>query len=183
MCGRRSFVGRESGIESIGPRAQVIAALAVLAAVALSGLFLVAFAPGLWWIFTTYGWIAFPAFGLLLRGLTGLTSQSGKWARHASADDKERELLEALRREGELTPALATTRTSLTVAEADLMLKQLAKDGHLEVRARGSGLSYALWGAESSPRNSAAVRADSRADGPQATAVDRRGEGKERYEF
>ncbi len=35
--------------------------------------------------------------------------------------------------------------TSLTVAEADGMLKELAEGGHLEVRVRGGGLFYALW--------------------------------------
>ncbi len=36
--------------------------------------------------------------------------------------------------------------TSLTVTEADKMLKELAEGGHLEVRARGGGLFYGLWG-------------------------------------
>jgi len=35
--------------------------------------------------------------------------------------------------------------TSLTVAEADEMLKGLAEGGHLEVRVRGGGLFYSLW--------------------------------------
>jgi hypothetical protein len=38
------------------------------------------------------------------------------------------------------------TETSLSVAEADRMLKELAEAGHLEVRARNGGLFYALWG-------------------------------------
>ena len=130
-------------VERLDPRSQVVASLAVLAPVVLSGLVLVALAPGLWWIFTTYGWVAFPAFGLLLRGLAG-SSQSRTIP--APAKDKERELLEALAREGELSPVLAAIETSLSVAEADKMLKGLAEGGHLEVRARGGGLYYALWG-------------------------------------
>ncbi len=130
-------------VERLDPRSQVVAALAVLAPVVLSGLLLVALAPGLWWIFTTYGWVAFPAFALLLRGLAG-TSESRTI--HAPAKDKERELLEALAREGELSPVLAAMETSLSVAEADKMLKGLAEGGHLQVRARGGGLYYALWG-------------------------------------
>lgn len=51
----------------------------------------------------------------------------------------------ALREHGELTPARAAMETSLTVAEADGMLKELAEGGHLEVRVRGGGLFYALW--------------------------------------
>jgi hypothetical protein len=35
--------------------------------------------------------------------------------------------------------------TSLTVAEADRMLKELAEGGHLDVRVRGGGLFYSLW--------------------------------------
>jgi len=53
--------------------------------------------------------------------------------------------LEALREHGELTPARAAMETSLTVTEADKMLKELAEGGHLEVRVRGGGLFYGLW--------------------------------------
>ena len=35
--------------------------------------------------------------------------------------------------------------TSLSVSEADTMLKELAEAGHLEVRVRGGGLFYAFW--------------------------------------
>ncbi len=38
--------------------------------------------------------------------------------------------------------------TSLSVAEADRMLQELAEAGHLEVRVRGGGLFYAFWGEE-----------------------------------
>ena len=161
MCGR-ALVAHRPGVESrkrpgrrgdpfgvdvekMNPRAQVAAALVVLAPVALSGLLLVAFAPGLWWVFTIYGWVAFPAFGLLLRGLAS-QGTSGGLALRASASDTERELLVALRENGELTPAQAAMETSLTVAEADRMLKELAEAGHLEMRARGGGLFYAFWG-------------------------------------
>ncbi|MCA1716012.1 MAG: hypothetical protein LC781_03835 [Actinobacteria bacterium] len=161
MCGRTSVAHRpglgswerpgKSGdffgidVEKMDPKARVTAALVVLAPVALSGFFLIAFVPGLWWIFTTYGWVSFPAFGLLLRGLA---SQGNRKAMRAPAGDSERELLIALREHGELTPVRAATETSLSVAEADRMLKELAGDGHLEVRARGGGLFYALWGKE-----------------------------------
>lgn len=147
MC--RSSIARKPGldarshlfgldVEDMGPRASVVTALAVLVPVALSGVFLIAVAPGLWWIFTTYGWVAFPAFGLLLRGLSGMPAG-------APADDRERELLEALRREGEISPTRAAVATSLSVAEADEMLRELAEAGHLEVRVRGGAIFYALW--------------------------------------
>ncbi len=142
--GRQGRPGEFFGIEveKLGPRAQVAAALVVLVPVALSGLLLFALVPGLWWVFTTYGWVAFPATGLLARGLAG---QDEVRAEQVGVQDKERELLIALRDHGELTPARAATETSLTVAEADKMLKELAGGGHLEVRARRGGLFYALW--------------------------------------
>jgi hypothetical protein len=133
-------------VESASPGVQVAAALAVLAPVVLSGVFLVAFFPGLWWIFTTYGWISFPAFGLLVRGLASTSAHPSKpRAPRVTKDDEERELLEALRKHRELSPVLAATETSLSVARADAMLRGLAEGGHLEARVRGGGLSYALW--------------------------------------
>jgi hypothetical protein len=34
------------------------------------------------------------------------------------------------------------------VAEADRRLRELAENGHIEVRARGGAILYALWGSE-----------------------------------
>ena len=44
-----------------------------------------------------------------------------------------------------ITAARAALETSLSVSEADEMLSELAKDGHVEVRAREGRLGYALW--------------------------------------
>ena len=133
-------------VESVSPGGQVAAALAVLAPVVFSGVFLVAFFPGLWWIFTTYGWISFPAFGLLIRGLASSSAHpSGPRAPRVTEDDEERDLLEALRKHRELSAVLAATETSLSVARAEAMLRELAEGGHLEARVRGGSLSYALW--------------------------------------
>jgi len=146
--GSDGFFGLD--VEAMGPRSQVVAALTVLAAVALSGLFLFAVVPGLWWIFMTSFWVAFPALGLLTRGLAGLgEARPGR----ITAETKERELLEALRVHGELTPARAAMETSLSVVEADQMLEDLAAAGHLEVRTRGVGLSYALWTSPTAPES------------------------------
>lgn len=157
MCGRSVMVrGSEFGgrhrpeffgmdTEGLGSRAKVGVALAVLGPVALSGVLLVALAPGLWWIFTTYFWIAFPALGLLGSGLAGLGEE--RRSRPAAADP-ERDLLVALRDHGEMTAAGAATVTSLSVDEADRRLGELAEAGHLEVRVRGGGIFYALWDAE-----------------------------------
>ena len=140
---RQDFFGIDA--DKLGPRAKVGAALSVLVPVALSGLFLVLFVPGLWWIFTTYFWISFPAIGVLARGLAGLGEERRS---RPAAVDPERELLAALRDRGEMTPAGVAVETSLSVAEADRRLRELAEAGHLEVRVRGGGIFYALWEAE-----------------------------------
>lgn len=56
----------------------------------------------------------------------------------------ERQLLEAIERHGEITPVRAALETSLTVAEADRMLSNLAQGGHLEVRVKEGKLLYGL---------------------------------------
>jgi hypothetical protein len=139
--GGRGFLGRD--VEKMGPGARISAALSVLASVGLSGVFLVVFVPQLWWIFTTYFWVAFPALGLLTSGVSGLGE--GRPVR-VSGEERERELLVAIRESGEISAASAAARTSLTVAEADRRLKELAENGHIEVRARGGAILYALWG-------------------------------------
>ncbi len=159
MCGRSVMVrgsgfGRQRpeffGIDAgaLGPRARVGVALSVLAPVALSGIFLVLFVPGLWWIFTTYFWISFPALGLLGSGIAGMGGERAERAERAAAIDPERDLLLALRDHGEMTAAGAAAETSLSVDEADRRLGALAEAGHLEMRVRGGGLFYALWEAE-----------------------------------
>jgi hypothetical protein len=127
----------------MGPGARISAALSVLASVGLSGVFLVVFVPQLWWIFTTYFWVAFPALGLLTSGVSGLGE--GRPVR-VSGEERELELLVAIRESGEISAASAAARTSLTVAEADRRLKELAENGHIEVRARGGAILYVLWG-------------------------------------
>lgn len=143
--GRGEFFGMDT--DAMGRGAKVGAALSVIVPVAVSGVFLLAFAPGLWWVLTIYGWAVFPAFGLLARGMSEVSEERPKRVSEAgpSTISPERELLEALRRRGELTSARAAMETSLSVAEADGMLGRLAGDGHLEVRARDGGVFYSLW--------------------------------------
>ena len=140
--GGREFFGRD--VEKMGPGARISAALSVLVPVGLSGVFLVVFVPQLWWVFTTYFWVAFPALGLLTSGVSGLGEERPV---RVSGEERERELLVAIRESGEISAASAAARTSLTVAEADRRLKELAENGHIEVRARGGAILYALWGA------------------------------------
>ena len=139
--GGREVLGRD--VEKMSSGARISAALSVLVPVGLSGVFLVAFVPSLWWIFTTYFWVAFPAFGMLTSGIAGL-GEGGPV--RVSEEQRERELLEAIREGGEISAAGAAARSSLTVAEADWRLKELAENGHLEVRARGGAIFYAMWG-------------------------------------
>ena len=60
---------------------------------------------------------------------------------------KEREVLEALGRLGELTAAGVALETSLTVEEAERVLSGLAAKGHLQVRVLGNpgGIFYSFW--------------------------------------
>ncbi len=143
--------------EKISPRARIVSAMSILTPVALSGVFLVVFVPQLWWIFTTYFWIAFPALGSLRRGLVDAIDER---PRRVSEGDVERELLVALGRHGELTSVLAAAETSLSVAEADSRLGDLAHGGHLEVRARGGAIFYALWDSEPRGRRLQPARED-----------------------
>ena len=88
-----------------------------------------------------------PAFVAAARGLAGVAGARTRerTSKVAAQESKERELLGALARRGELSPALAAIETSLTVAEADRMLSELAENGHVEVRAHDGRLGYALW--------------------------------------
>jgi hypothetical protein len=132
-------------VENMSPRAQVTASLAVLIPVAVGAVLVFTLVPWLWWLIFVFGWMIFPAFGLLVRGVAGLSEGRTELS---AGNSKERELLDALRERGELTPTEAAMETSLSVAEADRRLKELAEGGHLEVRVRGGGLSYSLWGRE-----------------------------------
>jgi hypothetical protein len=102
------------------------------------------FFPLLFLIWTVPFFLA-PAFVAVARGLAGLSEARTRTGGTVAEENKERELLEALARRGELSPALAALETSLTVAEANRMLSDLANSGHVEVRAHEGRLGYALW--------------------------------------
>jgi hypothetical protein len=93
-----------------------------------------------WWVIPFF---LVPAIGLSARGIAGFVEARSRWPLDNEA--KEKELLEALARHGEITAAKVALETSLSVSEADRMLSGLAKDGHVEVRAREVRLGYALW--------------------------------------
>lgn len=72
MCRQVAERGGAGSAVELAPKARVVAGLSVVAPVALSGFVLIALWPSLWWILTTYGWIAFPAIGLVTSGLAEL---------------------------------------------------------------------------------------------------------------
>ena len=142
--GPRGFFGLDAG--EVGTGARISASLAVLVPAALVAVVVLASAPQLLWLLFVFGWTLFPALGLLAGGVAEVAQERRSQPRPQPAKSQERELLEALREHGELTPARAAMESSLSVKEADGMLRELAEGGHLEVRARGGGLFYALWG-------------------------------------
>jgi hypothetical protein len=105
------------------------------------------FFPLLFLLIWAVPFLVAPAFVAVARGLSGLAESRTRerTGRVTAQESKERELLGALARRGELSPALAALETSLSVAEADRMLSDLAKSGHVEVRAREGRLAYSLW--------------------------------------
>ena len=134
-------------VDGMSPTAQLTTSLAVLIPVAVASVAVLFFFTNFWWLIFFFGWALFPAFGLLLRGIAGLSEGQGRRELQGS-NDKERELLGALREHEEISPTRAAMETSLTVEEADGMLKDLAAKGHLEVRVRGGGIFYGLWRAD-----------------------------------
>ena len=136
-------------VEKMSPKAQAVTGVVTGGLILLAAALLIAFTQ-FWWLIIFFGWAVVPAFGIFARGVAGLVDTRSE---PPAANARERELLEALQSSGELTPAQAAMETSLTVNEADEMLKDLAAKGHLDVRVRGGGLFYGLW-----ETNSEAVR-------------------------
>jgi hypothetical protein len=108
-------------VETMSPRAQVAAGLAVLVPVVVGAVLVLTLFQWVWWLVFVFGWMVFPAFGLLVRGIAGLSE--GEGSASVAGSSKERELLEVLREHGEITPTRAVMETSLPAAEADKMLK------------------------------------------------------------
>jgi hypothetical protein len=132
-------------VEKMSPKAQAVTGVVTGGLILLAAALLIAFTQ-FWWLIFFFGWAVFPAFGIFVRGVAGLVDTRSE---PPAANARERELLEALQSSGELTPAQAAMETSLTVNEADQMLRDLAAKGHLDVRVRGGGLFYGLWETDS----------------------------------
>jgi hypothetical protein len=89
--------------------------------------------------------VLLPMLGSLAEKMPILSERRASAPPAVSEDRKEKELLRALALYGEITPTRAALETSLSVSEADRMLSELTKNGHLEVRAHDGVLVYALW--------------------------------------
>ena len=144
--GRMGYRGRRRGMAPSGGSVP----LALVVILIFGGLFFFSMAGPFFHFFPYiffFGWmipfLLVPALGLSVRGFAGLLEARSR--RPEDNERKERELLEALARYGEITPARAALETTLSVSEADRMLSELAKNGHIEVRAREGRLGYALW--------------------------------------
>ncbi|MEJ7841195.1 MAG: hypothetical protein WKF95_05445 [Rubrobacter sp.] len=132
-------------VERMSPRAQAVTGAVTGGLIVLAAALLLVF-TNFWWLIFVFGWAVFPAFGVFTRGVAGLVETRPE---PLPKNAKERELLGVLREHEEVTPTGAAMETSLTVEEADNMLKELATKGHLDVRVRGGGIFYGLWRSES----------------------------------
>ena len=137
-------------VESMNPRTRAVTGVVTGGVILLATALLILFTD-LWWLIFILGWMVFPALGTFAEGVGGL--MESRQEQRLPENDKERELLEALRDRGEVTPVQAAVETSLTVKEADEMLKELAGGGHLEIRVQGGALSYSLWYHEKDEEN------------------------------
>lgn len=143
--GRMGYVGGGWGMRPRGgygwrggPMFGLALAGVIFLAIASSNMF--PFLLFFWWVIPVF---LVPAVALSVRGVAGLFEERSR--RPMDEVRREKELLEVLARNGEVTPARAALETSLSVSDADRMLSELAKEGHVEVRAREGRLGYALW--------------------------------------
>lgn len=118
-----------------------------LAVLMVWGFVVLAFAAGgladvtnLWWLVLVFG-AAVPVLFVVVQNRLSQTHGDPSVER---ARQGERELLDALRERGELTPASVAMLTTLTADEASDALESLARKGHLEARASDGALVYAL---------------------------------------
>ena len=143
--GRMGHLGRGRRVGPFGGSASP----ALMVGLVVGGLFLFSLADSLGFFpfFLLFWWMApfvlVPMIVASARGIGGLFEARAR--RSVDGEHEERERLEALARHGEITLARAALETTLSVAEADRMLSELAKNGHIEVRAREGRLGYALW--------------------------------------
>ena len=95
-----------------------------------------------WWMILFF---LLPALAFFVREIAGRVERRPSQSTVVSENRKEKELLKTLECHAEITPALAALETSLSISEAERILDELAKNGHIEVRAHEGKLVYALW--------------------------------------
>src|SRR5215216_3910087 len=91
-------------VESMGPKARAVTGVVTGGAILLATALLILFTD-LWWLILIFCWIVFPALGTFARGIAGL--MESRQGERLPQNSKEREILDALRDRGELTPAQA----------------------------------------------------------------------------
>lgn len=93
---------------------------------------------------TSFWWIV-PVLGAVVPlALAALGRSDLKPGSTNDRKSREQELLHALARRHEITPAGAAMNTSLTVDEASKMLEELTRKGHLRLQAEEGVVSYSL---------------------------------------
>lgn len=136
--GRMGYLGRRRG--SASPALAIGLVVGVLLLLSTAGTF--HFFPFVFF-FWMIPFFLIPALWASVSGAAGMLESRTRGP--VDEGRKEKEVLVALARHGEVTPARTALETSLSVSEADRVLSRLAKGGHVEVRAREGSLGYALW--------------------------------------
>jgi ATP/maltotriose-dependent transcriptional regulator MalT len=99
------------------------------------------------WVWMGVLGIGVAAPAVLLRQINRAIATHEQYRRVVpGAREKEKELLRALEERGEITPAAAAMRTSLTIEEASKMLDKLVAKGHMQVLNQDGVLAYTLFG-------------------------------------
>jgi hypothetical protein len=99
----------------------------------------------LWWIVPVLG-------AVIPFALAVLEKSDLRLGRPDDKKIKERELLEALAEQGEITPITAAMHTSLTISEVSKMLDKLTSKGYLKLQSEDGVMAYALRRRDRAPR-------------------------------
>ncbi len=140
--GRMGYLGRG---RRMGPFGGPASPVLVVIGLVVGGLFLFSLAGSFeffpffiffWWVVP---FVLVPMILASARGVAGLLEARARGP--VEEERKERELLEALARHGEITPARAALETRLSVAEADRMLSTWPKVGTWRFGSREASCS------------------------------------------
>lgn len=119
-------------VERMSPKAQVVTSLAVLIPVVVGLGLVIALSRGfLWWLIFVFGWTIFPAFGLFVRGIAGLTEEQTRM----SPPDTQARQLAGSSRSGELQNGRAASEPALMGPKARIAIGLVAAVPALAVGA------------------------------------------------